>query len=106
MAAPTTPTKGQKNSTWPTPPSGGAVQALLLLQEPCGSGWSFRGKQNLTLARQNRIVRYGRHAAGIVGLQSRIRFRGKSSSSPDRKRFGGNGSIENTPLERQILAAH
>lgn len=45
MAAPTTPTKGQKNSTWPTPPSGGAVQGLLLLQEPCGSGWSFRGKQ-------------------------------------------------------------
>jgi hypothetical protein len=40
-AAPETPTKGQVNSTWPTPPNGGAVQALLHLQEPYGSGWSF-----------------------------------------------------------------
>src|SRR5438309_7041534 len=44
--APTTPTKGaHKNSTWPTPPYGGGP-ALLLVQEPCGSGWSFGGKQN------------------------------------------------------------
>jgi hypothetical protein len=35
----------QKNSTWPTLPCGSAVQALLLLQEPEGSGWSFSWKQ-------------------------------------------------------------
>src|SRR5947209_6064449 len=35
----------QKNGTWPTLPFGSAVQAPLLLQEPCGSGWSFSGKQ-------------------------------------------------------------
>jgi len=56
-SAPETPTKGQVNSTQPTPPSGGAVQALLhLLQEPYGSGWSFFGKQGMTHARQFQIV--------------------------------------------------
>lgn len=30
--APATPAKGHMNSTWPTPPDGGAVQALLHVQ--------------------------------------------------------------------------
>lgn len=32
MPAPATPAKGHMHSTWPTPPFGGAVQALLHVQ--------------------------------------------------------------------------
>lgn len=56
MAIPTTPTKGHKNSNMAGAPSGGAVQVLLLVQVPFGPGWSFRGKQNLTLARHSVVM--------------------------------------------------
>jgi len=37
-----------QNSTWPTPPDGGAAQvAASVLQEPEGSGWRFSRKQKL-----------------------------------------------------------
>ena len=49
-AAPTTSTKRCKRTAHGRRSLAGAPPVLLLLlQEPCGSGWSFRGKQNRRL---------------------------------------------------------
>lgn len=40
-AAPATPAKGHMNSTWPTPPCGGAVQVLRHVQRALRLSWRY-----------------------------------------------------------------
>lgn len=66
--------RGRRNSTWPTPPCGGAgpSAATVELQEPEGSGWLVAVAQHLTLARRPechaRSLAFGQVSSHLHGL--------------------------------------
>ena len=63
------PTKGRREQHLASAPREGArLKHCLLSQEPCGSGWSFPGSSNSTLARRSIVVRDPYPAAIIAKI--------------------------------------